>query len=541
MDILQCGWDNAKFLIFSQNVFDPLIYYSHLLPPIAALLVGFFVLINDYKNSNNIKLFLLCVSFSVWVYFDLILWADEKSELIMFFWNILIYVEYVIFYLALSLLYSFTRAREFNFITNLAAFALLLPIILSSHTSLNISYYDLSNCDRGLSEGILWSYLYILEVGSFVITLIASLYLYLKRRSDDKYMQHALFMIGVAIFQAIFISGNITLLLGWEWQYEQYKLFGMLAFLIVLVFLIVRFKVLNIKLLGAQALVWILIILIGSQFFFIRNNINKVLNGITFVFVAVAGTTLIRSVKKVDTQRELLERANEEQQTLMHFITHQIKGFFTKSRNIFDTISDDAEALSPNLNRLVIEGLRSDKEGIELVENILNAANLKNGKIKFTDALFDMDTTVRKVIADLDASAKNKNLAINYYCTTAPVHVKADEARIKDLVRNLIQNAILYTFKGGINISLAQNGSNIEFVVKDTGIGLTENDKARLFQSGGRGEESVKYNTSSTGYGLFIAKKVVENYNGQIWAESEGRDKGAKFTAILPIVQSLLK
>ena len=76
-------------------------------------------------------------------------------------------------------------------------------------------------------------------------------------------------------------------------------------------------------------------------------------------------------------------------------------------------------------------------------------------------------------------------------------------------------------------IKNANNKTRIN--IKDTGVGLSDDDKQKIFQSGGRGSEALKYNANSTGYGLFIAKKIVEAHNMYIWGESEGRDKGSKF------------
>ena len=71
--------------------------------------------------------------------------------------------------------------------------------------------------------------------------------------------------------------------------------------------------------------------------------------------------------------------------------------------------------------------------------------------------------------------------------------------------------------------------SGILFSVKDTGVGLAKEDKERLFTEGGKGKNSQKINVDSTGFGLFIAKSIVEAHNGRIWAESEGEGKGSEF------------
>ncbi|MDE2218039.1 MAG: HAMP domain-containing histidine kinase [Patescibacteria group bacterium] len=67
------------------------------------------------------------------------------------------------------------------------------------------------------------------------------------------------------------------------------------------------------------------------------------------------------------------------------------------------------------------------------------------------------------------------------------------------------------------------------FSVKDTGVGLSQEDKEKLFTEGGKGKNSQKVNVDSTGFGLFIAKNIVEAHGGKVWAESEGEGKGSEF------------
>ena len=71
--------------------------------------------------------------------------------------------------------------------------------------------------------------------------------------------------------------------------------------------------------------------------------------------------------------------------------------------------------------------------------------------------------------------------------------------------------------------------------MKDSGVGLSDDDKSRLFTEGGRGKESLKVNVDSTGFGLFIVKGIVDGHKGKVWAESEGEGKGSTFYIELPI------
>jgi|SRR3989344_1098497 len=101
---------------------------------------------------------------------------------------------------------------------------------------------------------------------------------------------------------------------------------------------------------------------------------------------------------------------------------------------------------------------------------------------------------------------------------------------------NELDNAVKYCPSGSVTVGLSKKDGKIILSIKDTGVGISEEDKTHLFTEGGRGKESLKVNVHSTGYGLYIAKGVVEAHHGRIWAESEGADKGSAFFVELPTV-----
>ena len=92
-----CQWDTASFLIFSNNVFGTLIYYSHLLPLVASLLIALFIFFKNPKLLAARWFFVTVALLSVWLFFDLILCANEKPPLIMFFWSLLVLIEPIIY------------------------------------------------------------------------------------------------------------------------------------------------------------------------------------------------------------------------------------------------------------------------------------------------------------------------------------------------------------------------------------------------------------------------------------------------------------
>ena len=102
------------------------------------------------------------------------------------------------------------------------------------------------------------------------------------------------------------------------------------------------------------------------------------------------------------------------------------------------------------------------------------------------------------------------------------------------MFRNLIDNSVNYTPSGSIDVSLKKENNKFIFAVKDTGIGINDEDKKRLFTEGGHGKDSQKVNVHSTGYGLYIAKNIVEAHGGTIRAEADGASKGSTFIVEFP-------
>ncbi len=510
------------------------IIFSDTFVACVALLFGLFVHRVSGRTSLSRLLLSLITIFAFWSVLDLITWISADSSKIMFAWGLLGILSSSLAALCVVLVEEYLEIKTNKTIIILLAL-LISPVVIFMSSEHNLAGFDATNCEA--VEGWLYSqyYYYYGLVATFWVILRTIRVIFSRTIDKNSKKRKIVFSGAVSLFAFSFYLSNYLSSYFGDYNVLLYGQVGMLLFVGVISYLIVNYGAFNIRILATQILIWALILLVSSQFFFVDTVTSIALNLVTLLGAIISGILIVRSVKRLDIQREQLSLANQEQETLVHFITHQIKGFFTKSRNIFDTLTD-MENVPEGALRLVGEGLRSDKEGVELVENILNAANMKNGKMKFESKEIELDSIVKKIISDTTEAVAAKKIKLNYYCSTSPVKFVGDEFRMRDVLKNLIQNAISYTFEGGITIYLNQKVGHIEFIVQDTGIGLTEDDKRRLFTSGGRGVESVKYNVSSTGYGLFIVKKVIDNYHGRIWAESDGRNKGSKFTLILPLV-----
>ena len=236
-------------------------------------------------------------------------------------------------------------------------------------------------------------------------------------------------------------------------------------------------------------------------------------------------------------QAKALSDTNKRLDGLIHFISHEIKGHMTKNEAAFAGILDGDYGAVTNETKTLAEGALADtRRGVTTVMDILSASNLKKGTVEYKMSPFDLKQTTLRTLVGLEDTAKAKGLSLETSFGGGPFMVNGDQNEIGDhVIKNLVDNAIKYTPRGKIEVSLRKQNAKILFSVRDSGIGITEEDKKNLFTEGGRGKEAVRTNVSSTGYGLYIAKQIVDAHKGRIWAESEGAGKGSTFFVELPI------
>lgn len=234
--------------------------------------------------------------------------------------------------------------------------------------------------------------------------------------------------------------------------------------------------------------------------------------------------------------KQELEQINAQQEALIHFIGHEVKGFLAKDEGAFASLFEgDFAPLPDQLKPFVQQALIESRRGADSVANILKASNLKKGTVTYSKAPFDFKALVSDAVEKEKSRAEHKRLNLSVHIEEGEYTVNGDKAQISDhVLRNLIDNAINYTPSGSVTVSLRKGGSKILFSVKDTGVGITAEDKARLFTEGGHGKNSQTINAHSTGYGLYIAKQITEAHGGTIRAESEGEGKGSEFIVEFP-------
>lgn len=539
-------YPDLTYLFFSAYA-PQLLYYSHVPAIVVALLLSAFIL---SQNRNDLAAWLLGAIgalFSVWSIMDLLIWTQTDSRLVMFLWSHWFIFFGLLFALSFYFLYAFTTKKDLSPGHKLLLFVPLLPILVLSPTAWNIEYFDAASCNAVESTYLL-GYTYGLSFLIFCSIVILSVRRFIGAHKDERWrvlyasLGVSLFLLSFSLATFIASVANLFQSSPDTFELEQYGYMGMTVFIAFLTYTIVRYRAFNVGLLAAQALIIALIILVGSQLTFVRSITNQVLTAIALVLTGVMGITLIRSVTREVEQRKHieklakeLEKANDRQVVLIHFISHQIKGFVSKSRNIFSMLLEgDYGPLTPEMRPIIEEGLRSDTQGVNTIQDILNASNIKSGKVTYSMAPFDLKALIDEIAGGLRGAAEAKGLAFSVNTGSEPLTYMGDRGQLVNVFKNLIDNSVKYTPQGEVNVSLIKADGTVRFEVRDTGVGITEEDMKNLFTEGGHGKESSKVNVESTGFGLYIVKNIIEAHNGKVWAESEGCDKGSRFIVELP-------
>lgn len=179
-----------------------------------------------------------------------------------------------------------------------------------------------------------------------------------------------------------------------------------------------------------------------------------------------------------------------------------------------------------------------------LFQDLLNVTKAEDGRIENNPEVIDMTNFARDILESLTPQANEKGLDLLFRpdgtktttgtTVVAPVlYARADKNHLREVVANLIENAIKYTPDGKVEVDLDSSKNYVRVIIKDSGLGIPEEDLPHLFQKFYRVDNSDTREIGGTGLGLYLCRRLVESMNGRIWVESELK-QGSQFYVEIP-------
>jgi len=271
----------------------------------------------------------------------------------------------------------------------------------------------------------------------------------------------------------------------------------------------------------------IIIVLSALGIFFVITYWNKGLRKVVYIQTKELQETAKKLTYHDKLQKEFIDIAAHEFRTPIQ----SVLGY-----------SEMIHANLKNFDQYFEKIIRNARRLEKLTEDILDVSRIEGNNLQLSKSNFDLNRTIQQVIEDYQKEAANKNVKIILdFKKNVPTTIYADEARLQQVINNLLSNAINFTSNGTVIITAykAQVDTNVEMAqqdeksivveIKDTGSGINPEMLPRLF------EKFATRSGSGTGLGLYISKSIVDSHGGKIWAYNNKDGIGATFTFTLPI------
>ena len=246
-----------------------------------------------------------------------------------------------------------------------------------------------------------------------------------------------------------------------------------------------------------------------------------------------------RLLQSVEEARDAAEKANQLKDEFLATLSHEL-------RNPLNVILGYSELLlrmseieqSPRLVQMGEALRRNAQSQSQLINDLLDLSRLQRGKISLNQETVSLPAIIDNAVETVRADAATKGVEIRLNPSEHLLFVEGDRLRLQQIAWNLLNNAVKFTPSGGrIEISLINEGVTAAFVVKDTGQGIDPGFLPHVFEMFRQADGSNRRRHGGLGIGLALVRQLVQLHGGTISAESEGPNKGSRFTVRLPLLR----
>lgn len=525
--------------------------YSHIIPVILSLILAVFVF---FKSKFNLfsKVFLAFITlFSVWLIGDFILWTQNDYLLIYASWAPLDFIEIVFYILGIYFAIISVNQKDMSKWGKIILFIFIIPAFWITITGHSVSGFNQAVCEA-LNNESLGVYKLLVEGVLLLVLLFYIVRVFYNKNEFKKKKANLVVLISMFLFLSTFgITEYLASITGY-YEMNLYSLFLLPVFLISIIYSVFELDIFNFHILGTYYLVIGLDVLIAGQLFFVNNSTDRLLTVITLILTLALSIILIRNLKKESDQRVFIEKlstqlensnlqlegANDKLKSVdklktefLSLASHQLRSPLTAIMGYSSLVLDGSFGAVDDKQKEALDRIfQSSRHLAKVVEDLLNVSKIEQGGMQYVKAPFDFEKAAKDLVTDLSITAQKKGLTLTFETDNkSPYTINGDMEKIRQVVLNFVDNSIKYTKEGNINVLLQKIENKIRLSITDTGMGMTSEMKEKLFQKFARGE-GAKVNTSGSGLGLYLAKKIIEEgHTGKVGVDSPGAGLGSTF------------
>ncbi|MDD3481045.1 MAG: ATP-binding protein [Patescibacteria group bacterium] len=263
--------------------------------------------------------------------------------------------------------------------------------------------------------------------------------------------------------------------------------------------------------------------------FYIKNAQKNLIPVSVNIAPIAAGDSFIKGVaitiEDISYEKELQKVKDE----FVYVVAHELGNPIFALDGYLSLLEGKNKKYDSESKKMLTDARKINAELSNLVNDLLEVARNETGRLTFEIEKINLERIAKEVVKNESFKAKKKKIKLSLKPTRAPLAI-GNEAKIKEVVTNLVNNAIKYNQAGGkVEIAITEQKGYISLSVKDNGFGMSKEEKEHLFEKFYRVKSKETQEITGTGLGLFISKQIVEKCGGRIWAETE-KGKGSTFT-----------
>lgn len=314
------------------------------------------------------------------------------------------------------------------------------------------------------------------------------------------------------------------------------------VFALIITYSVFRYRLFNARALLAEVLVFALWLALGIRTLLSETR-GELLGQLGVLAISLpigilllhSVTREIRALEAANARLSELDRLKSE---FVSIASHQLRGPVTAIRGYVSLLREGSYGrLAKPLREPVDRIEESARVLAGSIDDYLNVSKIEQGTMTYAFERIDLAPLVERIVDGARSGAKQVGLRLSYAADGhGPYFARVDSGKLTQVLMNLIDNALKYTKKGSVAVTLARDEAQktLRISVADTGLGIEAAALPRLFEKFSRAGSAQKANKAGSGLGLYVARLLVEAHGGRLTAHSDGTGKGSVFTIELP-------
>mgnify|MGYP001087431290 CR=1 FL=1 len=515
---------------------------------VLSLFLGLLALYKGKRTREVISFGVFCIVTSIWIFSNILSLAFSLENDIFLRLTYAFGALTVASLLAWSFFYDDRRHSPALFVSIYAAglgvalMSMISGLVVGEVHQVTVTGIEV---EEGSLFGIFGAYLLFSIIWSIVN--IVRLY---RRFKGVRKRQSGMVLIGVSGFMLITLLVSGILPTFGIFAYTNLDSPSSLIFVLFTMVAVVKHRLLGTKIILTQALMSVLVTTSLIQLADSHGAADWATNAVALATVLVVGGFLVKSVmdevrrkEEMEAMAKRLTAANEELKRLdvaksefISIASHQLRTPLSAIKGYVSLMLEGSYGtVNAKMQDVLDKVYLINGHLASLVDDLLDITRIESGKVEYHFAPTRLELIVSEIADMFAVLARSKGLSLEVRLPKKHLPaIPIDESKMREVISNLIDNALKYTGQGGVTVSLEGNAQVVRLVVEDTGPGIASEDMPRLFEKFIRSRNTSVIDVSGTGLGLYVSRNFVEAVYGHMWAESEGHGRGPRFIVELP-------